>query len=90
MAWAPPMRYTSSTPATAAAASTGGAMRPSGPGGEHMANPVTPATRAGAAVISTVEASGARPPGTYRPARSTGTRNVTDQHAVALITAIGV
>src|SRR4051795_13474009 len=32
----------------------------------------TPATPAGIAVISTVDGYAARPPGTYRPARSTG------------------
>ena len=67
MAWAPPIRYTSSTPAIAAAASTDGADRPSGPGGEHRASSATPATRAGTAVMSTVDARGARPPGHVQP-----------------------
>ena len=56
--------YTSSTPASAAAARMPAATVPSGSGGEHSTTSATPATRAGIAVISTVEISGARPPGT--------------------------
>ncbi len=56
MAWAPPMAYTSSTPATAAAASVGPATRPvARSGGTHRTIWSTPATRAGTAVISTDE-----------------------------------
>ncbi len=54
-AWAPPMRYTSSTPAMAAAARVGPKTRPSGPGGTHSTTSATPATRAGMAVMSTVD-----------------------------------
>ncbi len=63
MAWAPPTRYTSSTPATAAAASVASSMWPSAAGGTHSTTSRTPATRAGAAHISTVDGYRARPPG---------------------------
>ena len=55
MAWAPPIRYTSSTPAMAAAHSVAVSIRPSAAGGTHSAMLPTPATRAGAAHMSTVE-----------------------------------
>ena len=42
-------------PAMAAAASVSGATAPSGPGGTHRASSATPATRAGAAHMSTVD-----------------------------------
>ncbi len=55
MAWAPPTRYTSSTPASAAAAREASSMRPSAAGGTHSTTRPTPATRAGTTHISTVE-----------------------------------
>ncbi len=55
MAWAPPTRYTSSTPANAAAASEASSMRPSAAGGTHSATRLTPATRAGTAHMRTVD-----------------------------------
>ena len=58
-AWAPPMRNTRSTPASTAAASTTGSTD-----GQQAITSGTPATRAGIAVMSTVEGSGYRPPGT--------------------------
>ena len=52
MAWAPPMRYTSSTPAMAAAASvTSGRVPVVRSGGTHSTTSGTPATRAGTAVM---------------------------------------
>ena len=54
MAWAPPIAYTSSTPARAAAASVEVATRPVvRSGGTHSTTSGTPATRAGTAVMST-------------------------------------
>ena len=47
-------------------------MAPSRDGGTHSAIPDTPATRAGIAVMSTLDGYLARPPGTYTPARATG------------------
>src|SRR5439155_6680423 len=64
MACAPPTRYTASTPAIAAAASTTSGTRPPGPGGTHSTTSPTPATRAGTAVMRTVDGYTARPPGT--------------------------
>ena len=65
MAWAPPMAYTSSTPAIAAAASVTGVTDPvARSGGTHTTTSGTPATSAGTAVISTVDGYAARPPGT--------------------------
>ena len=64
IACAPPTRYSSSTPASAAAARTVSSTVPSARGGEHTTTSGTPATRAGIAVMSTDDASGARPPGT--------------------------
>ena len=55
MAWAPPIRYTSSTPAMDGRAQRGVSILPSAAGGTHSAMLPTPATRAGAAHISTVE-----------------------------------
>ena len=63
-AWAPPTRQPSVTPAIFAAASTAGSTRPSSPGGVTSTISRTPATRAGTAVISTVDGYAARPPGT--------------------------
>ena len=54
MAWAPPMRKMSSTPASFAAASTSGDTAPPG-AGTTMTIRGTPATRAGTAFISTEE-----------------------------------
>ena len=64
MAWAPPTRYTSSMPTSAAAARAASGTRPSGPGGTHRTISGTPATCAGIAVIKTVDGYEARPPGT--------------------------
>ena len=72
-AWAPPTAYTSSTPSRPQAARAVGCGRPSGPGGEHTAIPGTPATWAGTIAITALDGYVARPPGTYRPARRTGT-----------------
>ncbi len=49
------MRYTSSIPATCAAHNVASSTRPSEAGGTHRARAPTPATRAGAAHMSTVE-----------------------------------
>src|SRR5215470_5905694 len=79
-AWAPPTAWTSSMPSSAQAARMAGAGRPpaSGRGGEATAIWRTPATCAGITFMITEEGSGIRPPGTYTPARSTGTyRSVT-------------
>ena len=54
-AWAPPMAYTSSTPARLQAASTACAGRPSGPGGEQTAISLTPATCAGTSAITALD-----------------------------------
>src|SRR5438067_8221994 len=64
IACTPPMRYTASTPASAAAASVSAATAPSLPGGTHRTTSPTPATRAGTAVMRTVDGYRARPPGT--------------------------
>src|SRR4029079_13424051 len=71
-AWAPPMAYTSSTPARLQAASTACDGRPSDPGAEHTAISLTPATWAGTSAITALDGYAARPPGAYTPARSTG------------------
>ena len=55
IAWAPPTRYASVTPAILAAASTAGLTDPSLAGGVTSTISLTPATRAGTAVINTVE-----------------------------------
>ena len=63
-ACAPPIRYTSSTPASAAAASVESGMLPSAAGGVARTTCGTPATLATTAVMSTVDGYRARPPGT--------------------------
>src|SRR6478609_3347550 len=75
IAWAPPTAYTSSTPSSAHAARFVGCTAPpnSRCGGLASAIDSTPAVWAGTTFISTLETSGARPPGTYRPTRPTGT-----------------
>src|SRR5262249_9487015 len=55
IACAPPTRYTSSTPTNAAAANVAAGTLPSGPGGTQRASSGTPATRAGIAVMRTVD-----------------------------------
>src|SRR5947209_10091535 len=72
IACAPPARYTVSTWAIAAAARIASGTVPSRRGGVASTTSSTPATRAGMAVISTVDGYGARPPGAYTPARRTG------------------
>ena len=64
IACAPPIAYTSSTPAAAHAASVAGWTAPSDAGGTHTATDPTPAIFAGSAVIRTVDGYAARPPGT--------------------------
>src|SRR3954449_2061400 len=79
-AWAPPTAYTSVTPSNAHAARTPGSGRPpwSRCGGEATAIDSTPAICAGTTFITTLDSSGASPPGTYSPTRRTGTqRSVT-------------
>ena len=71
-AWAPPIRYTTSTPHNLQAARVAALAFPSGPGGVATAISVTPATRAGTQHITTDDGYAARPPGTYTPARPTG------------------
>src|SRR5690554_5004444 len=65
------MVNTRSTPAIAAAASTMSFTTPSGVG-TTMITSATPATFAGIAFISTEDGYAALPPGTYKPARSSG------------------
>src|SRR5262245_42283025 len=72
MACAPPTRYASVTPAMRAAVSTTGSRDLSAPGGDTSTISGTPATRAGIAVISTVDGYAARPPGTYTATRDSG------------------
>ena len=55
IACAPPIRYTSSIPAIDAAHSVAASILPSAAGGTHSARVPTPATRAGAAHMRTVE-----------------------------------
>ena len=55
MACAPPIRYTSSTPAMEAAHRVAASILPSEAGGTHRAMLPTPATRAGAAHMRTVD-----------------------------------
>ena len=71
IAWAPPTAYTSSISRSAQAARIVGWGRPAGAppkdsfwGGEARAMEGTPAAWAGTTFISTLETSGARPPGT--------------------------
>src|SRR5438094_6900673 len=71
IACAPPTRYTASTPARCAAARIAAGTLPSGRGGVASTRSDTPATRAGIAVIKTVDGYAARPPGAYTPARRT-------------------
>ncbi len=65
-AWAPPTAYTSSTPRSAQTARIEGCGSPpnSRCGGEATAIERQPATWAGTTFMTTLEASGARPPGT--------------------------
>ncbi|MCY1171728.1 hypothetical protein D9M73_118490 [compost metagenome] len=65
------MVNTRSTPAMQAAASTSSLISPRGVG-TTMTTSVTPATLAGIAFINTDDGYDALPPGTYRPARSSG------------------
>src|SRR4051812_11357257 len=75
IAWAPPTAYTSSTPSSSHAARIVGCGRPpdSARGDDVSAIDPTPATCAGTTFITTLDTSGATPPGTYSPTRSTGT-----------------
>src|SRR3954449_11142653 len=80
MACAPPTAYTSVTPSSAHAANTPGSGIPpwSRCGGEATAIDSTPAICAGTTFMTTRDSNGARPPGTYRPTRRTGSqRSVT-------------
>ncbi len=78
MACAPPTAYTSSTPSSAHSARMLGCGSPpkSFCGGLATAIDATPAACAGTTFMMTLDASGARPPGTYRPTRPTGTSRV--------------
>src|SRR3954454_1263811 len=79
-AWAPPTAYTSSTPSSAHAARIVGLGRPTNPGGFSRcaglvtATEPTPASWAGTTFMTTLLGYTARPPGTYRPTRPTGTQ----------------
>src|SRR5689334_18963064 len=75
IACAPPIAYTSVIPSSSQTASTVGCGSPPNSfcGGEATASEGTPATCAGTTFMTTDEASGARPPGTYSPTRCTGT-----------------
>ena len=66
IAWAPPTAYTSSMPSSAHAARIVGCGSPpwSRCGDEVSAIEATPATWAGTTFITTLETSGAMPPGT--------------------------
>ena len=66
IAWAPPTAYTSSMPSSAQAARIVGCGRPPNSFCGELVSAIdsTPATWAGTTFISTVETSGARPPGT--------------------------
>lgn len=80
-AWAPPTAYTSSTPSSAQAARIVGCGRPPAGspgkagfcGGDASAMDSTPASWAGTTFITTEDGYTERPPGAYRPTRSTGT-----------------
>ena len=76
MAWAPPAAITSVTPSSAQAARIVGCGSPPNSfcGGEASTICSTPATCAGTTFITTELGSTARPPGTYRPTRRTGTQ----------------
>ena len=89
MAWAPPAACTSVTPSSAQAASTAGAGRPpcAALGGDATAISLTPATWAGMTFITTDDGYATRPPGTYTPARRTGTyRSVTVEPGASSVT----
>src|SRR5919107_3993348 len=75
IAWAPPTAYTSSTPSSAQAARIVGCGTPplSAWGEDVSAIDSTPATCAGTTFMTTLDTSGARPPGTYSPTREIGT-----------------
>ena len=75
MACAPPTAYTSSMPRSAQVASTTGSGRPpwSFCGGDATASDPTPAACAATTFMTTDDGYTARPPGTYRPTRRTGT-----------------
>src|ERR671921_2362042 len=75
IAWAPPTAYTSSTPSSAHAARIVGCGSPpfSFCGEDVSAIEPTPATCAGTTFMTTLDTSGATPPGTYSPTRRTGT-----------------
>ena len=64
IAWAPPMRYTRSTPHSRQVPRIAASISPSGPGGAQTATSSTPAARAVTTPMTTVLAYGARPPGT--------------------------
>ena len=66
IAWAPPTAYTSSTPSSAQAARIVGCGSPpwAACGDDVSAMEGTPATWAGTTFITTLETSGATPPGT--------------------------
>ena len=64
MAWAPPTAYTSSMPSSAQAARIVGCGSPVPFGEDVSAMDSTPATWAGTTFITTLETSGAMPPGT--------------------------
>src|SRR5437764_2169846 len=66
------MRYTAEAPVRPHAPSTSCETSPSPAGGEHTTMSRTPATRAATTPITTVLGYGARPPGTYTAALSTG------------------
>ena len=69
---APPIAYTSLTPASSPAASTTCDGSPFAPGGEQSTMRFTPATRAGTTPMSTELGYAARPPGAYTPTESSG------------------
>src|SRR3954471_9442599 len=72
MAWTPPATSSASTPRSAAAAMRAGSTRPVASAGLATTTEATPATRAGTTVITRDDGYGAEPPGTYAPARATG------------------
>ena len=72
IAWAPPTLNILSMPAILAAVSMAGLTLPLRPGGVTITTSGTPAIFAGIESMSTVEGYAAVPPGTYRPALSTG------------------
>ena len=72
IACAPPTVQMVSIPQVAAASAMAGSSPPLARGGVTTVSIFTPATRAGIASISSVENSGARPPGMYKPALDRG------------------